>query len=115
MLTMLLCLPAGVRAAEEPTTMEVQMSLAALVEHPGMYEAVAVVRDGEGRLLAAPFLRCPGSQTSVMTITTETGDRISLAIGPVFDGHEAEWLVVWRRDGRLVARSSGRVPVSGAN
>jgi hypothetical protein len=95
--------------------MDVQVSLAALVEHPGIYEAVAVVRDEQGRLLAAPFFRFPGSQTSVTAVTNEAGERISLSIGPVFRGREAQWLVVWRHQGRTVARASGRATVSGAN
>ncbi len=95
--------------------MAVEISLAALVEHPGVYETVAVVRDPDGRLLAAPFLRFPGDQTTVKAMTNEDGERISLSIGPVFNGREAQWLVVWRHDGRTVARATGRVPVAGGD
>jgi len=114
-LVLLLGLPGGAVADDGPPAMEVEISLAALVEHPGMYEAVALVRDRDGRLLAAPFFRFPGSQTSVTAVTTESGERISLSIGPVFRDREAQWLVVWRHDGRTVARVSGRVPVSGGD
>ena len=106
-------LPVAGLAERDSRVMEVEITLAALVEQPGMYEAVAVVRDGDGRLLAAPVFRFPGHQTSVTAVTSERGERISLSIGPVFGGQEAEWLVVWREDGETVARASGRVPVSG--
>jgi len=106
-------LPVTGLADRESRALEVEITLAALVEQQDMYEAVAVVRDGDGRLLAAPVFRFPGRQTSVIAVTSERGERISLSIGPVFGSHEAEWLVVWREDGETVARASGRVPVSG--
>jgi len=102
-------------ADEAPPVMQVEVSLAALVEHPGQYEAVALVRDSRGRLLAAPFFRFPGNLTSVTAVTTDAGERISLSIGPVFRNHEAQWLVVWRHDGREIARAAGRVTVTGGN
>lgn len=111
----MLGLVAPAPADEAPPVMKVEVSLAALVEHPGMYEAVALVRDGQGRLLAAPFVRFPGNQTSVMAVTTEAGERISLSIGPVFRNHEAQWLVVWRHGGTEIARATGREIVTGGN
>lgn len=95
--------------------MQVEVSLGALVEQPGVYEAVALIRDQEGRLLAAPFFRFRGDQTAITAVTTESGDRFSLSIGPVFRAREAQWLVVWRRDGVTVARAEGRAPVAGTN
>lgn len=106
---------AGATAEDTPPVMKVEVSLAALVEHPGTYEAVALVHDSQDRLLAAPFIRFPGNQTSVTAVTTESGDRISLSVGPVFRNHEAQWLVVWRHDGREIARATGRTIVTGGN
>lgn len=106
---------APVTAGEDDTAgITVEISLAGLVEDPGTYDVVAVVREAAtGRLLAAPVMRFRGDGTAVTAVTTESGERISLSIGPVFRGRQAQWLVVWRRDGRTIARSGGRVPVFG--
>lgn len=103
-------------ADERTPAMEVEISLVELAEQTGTFEVVAIVRTAEdGRLLAAPHLRFPGGQTSVVAVENKTGDRISLSIGPVFRSREAQWLVVWRRDGETIARSTGRVGVFGAD
>lgn len=104
------------KADEGAAAMEVEISLVELAEQTGTFEAVAIVRAaGDGRLLAAPHLRFPGGQTSVIAVENETGDRISLSIGPVFRSRQAQWLIVWRRGGETIARSTGRVSVFGAD
>lgn len=110
----LLC-AAGAGHGDEPAPgMDIEISLTELAEEPGTYDAVAIVHAAEdGRLLAAPHLRIPGDQTSVVAVDNAAGDRISLSIGPVFRSQQAQWLVVWRRNGQTIARSQGRVRVFG--
>jgi hypothetical protein len=106
----------GGYADERASAMNVELSLVELAEQTGTFEVVAIVRaDDDGRLLAAPHLRFPGGQTSVVAVENEAGDRISLSIGPVFRSREAQWLVVWRRGGGTIGRLTGRVSVFGAD
>jgi len=96
--------------------MEVEISLVEIAERPGTFDVVALVRaTADGRLITAPHMRVPGDQTSVLAVENDHGDRITLSIGPVFRGKAAQWLVVWRRDGEAIARSTGRVEVFGAD
>lgn len=105
-------LTGGASAGDVDGTLHVEISLTAIVEKPGEYDVMAVVREAEGgELIAAPFMRFDGGSTSVVSVTSDSGDRISLSIGPVFRGTEAQWLVVRRRDGETVARAAGRVKV----
>ena len=106
---------AGAGHGDEPAPgMDIEISLTELAEEPGTYDAVAIVHAAEdGRLLAAPHLRIRGDQTSVVAVDNAAGDRISLSIGPVFRRQQAQWLVVWRRNGETIARSQGQVEVFG--
>lgn len=103
-------------AADADSAMDVEVNLVELAEKPGTYDVVAIVRSADdGRLLAAPHMRIAGDQTSVIAVENDSGDRISLSIGPVFRSREAQWLVVWRRGDSTVARAAGRVKVFGEN
>ena len=103
-------------APEAASPMEVEISLVEIAEKPGTFDVVALVRaTADGRLIAAPHMRVPGDQTSVLAVENDDGDRITLSIGPMFRGQEAQWLVVWRRDGETIARSTGRVETFGAD
>ena len=94
--------------ADPVPTLSVELSLSALPEKPDVYEAVAVVSDPDsGDFLAAPFLRLSRGETAVTSTAAKPGGLISLSIGPVIRRARANWLVVWRRDGEIVARASG--------
>lgn len=97
-------------APAAPPVLSVQVSLAGIPEQTDIYEAVAIVHAADGgAFLAAPFLRFERGVTAVTSSAAETGGTVSLSIGPVIDRQRANWLVVWRRDGAVVARERGVV------
>ena len=103
-------------ADADPPALQAEVSMAALVEKPGLYEAIAVVHDArDGRFLAAPFMRFRESETATVRVNTESGDSLALTVGPVIRGHRAHWLVVWRSDGEVIARTRGTVRSETAN
>ena len=113
---LVLTTPLSSAADADPPVLQAEVSMAALVEKPGLYEAIAVVHGGrDGRFLAAPFMRFRESETTTVSVKTESGDNLALTVGPVIRGHRAHWLVVWRSNGEVVARASGTVRSETAN
>ena len=99
-------------SADQELSLVAEVSLAPLPEKQDVYEAVAVVSVADGgAFLAAPFLRFNRGETAVTSAAAEPGGTVSLSIGPVIRGTRANWLVVWRRDGDVVARARGVVTV----
>ncbi|UCC14244.1 MAG: hypothetical protein JSW21_12990 [Gammaproteobacteria bacterium] len=103
-------------AVADESGLQADVSLAALVEKPGTYEAIAIIHDArDGSFLAAPFMRFRESETRTVSVTTESGDILALTVGPVIRGHRAHWLIVWRRGGDVLARAKGTVRSETAN